>query len=104
MSRIPCWTILSSLAPRCALFAGLAVCAQHAGPARVRVIHAKAGATGTNNRHSGADAYTDLRAALGLQSVAQRRGGGMYNCSSSPTMSSPTVATRTFGGNTATYS
>jgi hypothetical protein len=56
MSRIPCWTILSSLAPRCALFAGLAVCAQHAGPARVRVIHAKAGATGANNRHSGADA------------------------------------------------
>jgi len=82
MSRIPGWTKVSKavgwalahqirhlsltlrLALRFVLFAGVAVCAQLAGPAWAGVIHVKADATGAKNGHSWADAYTDLQAAL----------------------------------------
>ena len=64
MSRIPGWTNVSSLALRFVLFAGVAVCAQLAGPAWAGVIYVKADATGPKTGHSWADAYTDLQAAL----------------------------------------
>jgi len=64
MSRLPEWMNVPSLALRCVLFVGVAVCAQLAGPALAGVIHVKADATGTKNGHSWADAYTDLQAAL----------------------------------------
>jgi len=65
MSRILRWTNVSSLVLRFVLFAGVAVCAQHAGPAWAGVIHhVKADATGANNGLSWADAYTDLQAGL----------------------------------------
>jgi len=63
MSRIPGWTKVSKavgwalahqiqhlcLALRFALFAGVAVCAQLAGPAWAGVIHVRGDATGANN-------------------------------------------------------
>ena len=79
MSRIPGWTKVSkavgwalahqiqylSLALRFVLFAGVAVCAQHAELAWAGVIHhVKADATGAKNGQSWADAYTDLQAGL----------------------------------------
>ena len=65
MSRIPGWTNVSSLAVRLVLFAGIAVCAQFAGPAGAAGIHyVKADATGANNGLSWTNAYTDLQAGL----------------------------------------
>jgi len=65
MSRIPGWTNVSSLVLRFALFAGVALYAQLAGPAWAAGVHyVRADATGANNGHLWADAYTDLQAAL----------------------------------------
>jgi predicted outer membrane repeat protein len=65
MSRIPGWTKVPSLVLRFVLFAGVAVCAQFAGPAGAAGIHyVKANATGTKTGLSWADAYTDLQAGL----------------------------------------
>jgi hypothetical protein len=49
---------------RFALFAGVAVCAQLAGPAWAGVIYVRADAVGTKTGHSWANAYTDLQAGL----------------------------------------
>jgi len=65
MSRIPGWTNVSALVLRFVLFAGVAVCAQLAGPAwGAGVIYARGGATGAKTGQSWTDAYTDLQAAL----------------------------------------
>ena len=64
MSRIPRWVNVSSLVLRLVLFAGVAICAQHAGPAWAVVIYVRDDATGASNGQSWADADTDLQAAL----------------------------------------
>jgi predicted outer membrane repeat protein len=64
MSHILGRTIVSSLALRCVLFIGVAVCAQLAGPALAGVIYVKHDAAGADNGQSWSNAYTDLQAAL----------------------------------------
>ena len=64
MSRIPGWTNVSSLALRLVLFAGVALCAQLAGPAWAGVIYVRGDAAGTKTGLSWANAYTNPQAGL----------------------------------------